>query len=163
MDLAIRIGDLPDSSLIARKIASVSIVAAGSPTYLQEHGVPKTPEDLMSMKELRYGYRSSAAWSYKAPDQSEGHVEIAPRLIATNGEFLRDAAVAGEGVLIEPRFILYENLANGSLVEILPDYTWPQLIAYAVYPPTRHLSARVRTFVDFLAERFCGTPYWKAK
>ncbi len=163
MDLAIRIGDLPDSSLIARKIASISIVAAASPSYLQVHGNPKTPEDLMRMRELRYGYRSSSAWPYKAPDQSEGHIEIPSRLIATNGDFLRDAAVAGEGVLIEPRFILYKNLEDGSLVEILPEYTWPQLVAYAVYPPTRHLSARVRTFVDFLVERYHGTPYWESK
>ena len=163
MDLAIRIGDLPDSSLIARKIASVSIVATASPAYLQVNGHPETPEDLKQMQELRYGYRNSSAWPYEAPDQSEGQIEIPSKLIATNGDFLRDAAVAGEGVLIEPRFILYKNLEDGSLVEILPEYTWPQLVAYAVYPPTRHLSVRVRTFVDFLVERYHGTPYWESK
>ncbi len=163
MDLAIRIGDLPDSSLIARKIAVVSMVAAASPAYLKEHGVPETPEDLEKLKELRYGYRSSAAWPYKAPDHSEGDIEMSPRLMATNGDFLRDAALAGEGVLIEPRFILYKNLEDRSLLEILPDYTWPELTAYAVYPPTRHLSARVRTFVDFLVERYRGIPYWEKK
>ena len=84
-----------------------------------------------------------------------------PRLRATNGEFLRDAAIAGEGILIEPRFIIYENLRDGSLVEILPSYLWPELSAYAVYPPTRHLSVRVRAFVNFLIERYKGTPYWE--
>jgi DNA-binding transcriptional LysR family regulator len=163
VDLAIRIGDLPDSSLIARKIAALSIVAVASPSYLEEHGVPQTPEDLKNLKELRYAYRSAAAWSYKAPDQSEGHVEMSPKLSATNGDFLRDAAVAGQGVLIEPRFIVYKNLENGSLLEILPDYEWPRLTAYAVYPPTRHLSVRVRAFVDFLIERYRGTPYWEER
>ena len=161
IDLAIRIGDLPDSSLIARRIASISMVAVASPAYIKKHCHPETPADLAKMKELRFGYRRAQAWPFTAPDQSEGSVEIPPRIIATNGDFLRDAAVAGEGVLIEPRFILYKNLADGSLVELLPDYVWPELTAYAVYPPTRHLSARVRTFVDFLIARYQGTPYWE--
>lgn len=161
MDLAIRIGELPDSSLIARKIASVSTVAAASPKYLEQHGIPQTPEDLKALKELRYGYRPIAAWTYRDPDGVEGQIEMRPRLRATNGEFLRDAAIAGEGILIEPRFIIYENLREGSLVEILSDYKWPELSAYAVYPPTRHLSVRVRAFVNFLAERYKGIPYWE--
>lgn len=161
MDLAIRIGDLPDSSLIARKIASISIIAAASPDYIKKHGKPNTPEELKDHKELRYGYRSIAAWPYKDPNGKEGQIEMKPRLRATNGEFLRDAAIAGKGVLIEPRFIIYENLRDGSLVELLPDYQWPQLSAYAVYPHTRHLSVRVRAFVNFLAERYKGTAYWE--
>lgn len=161
MDLAIRIGDLPDSSLIARKIAAMSMVAAASPTYLKEHGEPQTPDGLKAHRELRYGYRPTSIWPYKTPDGVEGQIEMTPRLRATNGEFLRDAAIAGEGILIEPRFIIHENLRDGSLVEILPSYRWPELSAYAVYPPTRHLSVRVRAFVNFLIERYKGTPYWE--
>ena len=161
MDLAVRVGDLPNSSLIARKIATMSMVVAASPTYLKEHGEPQTPDDLKAHKELRYGYRPASAWSYKTPDGVEGQIEMTPRLRATNGEFLRDAAIAGEGILIEPRFIIFENLRDGSLVEILPRYQWPELSAYAVYPPTRHLSVRVRAFVNFLIERYKGTPYWE--
>jgi len=161
MDLAIRIGDLPDSSLIARKIAAMSIVAAASPRYLKEHGEPRTPDELTAHKELRYGYRQSSIWPYKTSEGVEGKIEMTARLRATNGEFLRDAAIAGEGILIEPRFILYENLRDGSLVEILPNYQLPELSAYAVYPPTRHLSVRVRAFVNFLVERYKGTPYWE--
>ena len=100
MDLAIRIGDLPDSSLIARKIATMSMVAAASPTYLKEHGEPQTPDDLKAHKELRYGYRPTSIWPYKTPDGVEGQIEMTPRLRATNGEFLRDAAIAGEGILL---------------------------------------------------------------
>jgi DNA-binding transcriptional LysR family regulator len=161
MDLAIRIGSLPDSSLIARKIAALSTVATASPAYLKEHGTPQSPDDLKTHKELRYGYRTNASWFYKTPDGAEGKIEMSPRLRATNGEFLRDAAVAGEGVLIEPRFIIYENLRDGSLIEILPGYQWQDITAYAVYPPTRHLSVRVRAFVNFLIERYKGTPYWE--
>jgi len=161
MDLAIRIGDLPDSSLIARKLASVSIVAVASPTFLKKHGTPKTPEDLKALRELQYGHRSTSTWPYKGPNGIEGKIEMKPRLRATNGEFLRDAAIAGEGVLIEPRFIIYESLRDGSLVELMPDYKWPELTAYAVYPPTRHLSVRVRAFVSFLVKRYKGIPYWE--
>ena len=161
VDLAIRIGDLPDSSLIARKIASLSTVAVASPAYLQERGMPQTPDDLRALKELRYSYRPSSTWTFKAPDGREGTIEMAARLRATNGEFLRDAAIAGEGLLIEPRFIVYESLKDGSLIEILSDYQWPELSAYAVYPPTRHLSARVRAFVEFLVDRYSGAPYWE--
>ena len=163
LDLAIRIGDLTDSSLVARKIASLSTVAVASPAYLLENGMPQSPDDLRRFKELRYSYRASGAWSFTAPDGEEGTIEMPVRLRATNGEFLRDAAVAGEGFLIEPRFILYENLKDGSLVEILPGYHWPKLSAYAVYPPTRYLSARVRSFVDFLADRYSEVPYWETQ
>ena len=162
MDLAIRIGNLPDSTLVARKLASISTVVTASPAYLKKHGTPKTPEDLKLFKELRYGYRPITAWPYKGPDGVEGRVDMKPRLRATNGDFLRDAAVAGEGVLIEPRFIIHENLRDGTLVEILSDYQWPQLTAYAVYPPTRHLSVRVRALVNFLLERYKGKPYWES-
>ncbi|PCI53144.1 MAG: LysR family transcriptional regulator [Alphaproteobacteria bacterium] len=161
MDLAIRIGDLADSSLLARKITALSTVAVASPAYLKQHGTPQTPDDLKAHKELRYGVRANTSWSYKTPNGVEGQIKMVPRLRATNGDFLRDAAVAGEGILIEPRFITYEALRDGSLVEILPDYQWQQVTAYAVYPPTRHLSVRVRAFVDFLIERYKGTPYWE--
>jgi DNA-binding transcriptional LysR family regulator len=161
IDIAIRIGDLPDSSLIARKIATLSTVAVASPAYLQKHGTPQAPGDLRSHKELRYSYRPSSSWTIKLPNGIKTTIEMGARLHATNGEFLRDAAIAGEGILIEPRFILYENLKNGTLIEVLPNYQWSELSAYAVYPPTRHLSVRVRAFMEFLADRYSGIPYWE--
>ncbi len=160
MDVAVRIGDLPDSSLIARKLANICMVAAASPAFLNQNGVPQSAKDLKGIPHLAYGYRPSSIVDYTSPDGTEGKTELKPRLRATNGEFLRDAAVVGEGILLVPRFIIFENLRDGSLVEILPDYHWPEISAYAVYPPTRHLSARVRAFVDFIADRFKGTPYW---
>lgn len=160
MDMAIRIGDLPDSSLIARKLAPICTAVCASPAYLKRHGTPKIPNDLQAHKELRYGYRKSATWFYHGPDGQKGHIEMQPRVRATNGEFLRDAALAHQGVLIEPRFIIFKELRSGALVEILKDYQFSEIGAYAVYPPTRHLSVRVRTFVDFLVERFKGKPYW---
>ncbi len=161
LDLAIRIGNLPDSNLIARKFSNITRTACASPDYLQRHGTPKTPKELENHKEIAYGYRGSSSHSFTAPNGSRGSIELPPRLHATNGEFMRDVALAGEGVLIAPHFIVYKNLHDGSLVEIMPDYKWDELAAYVVYPPTRHLSARVRAFVDFLVLHCQGTPYWE--
>jgi len=161
LDLAIRIGDLPDSNLIARKFANISTVACASPDYLTQHGTPLMASELKNHKEIAYGFRRSNIRNYIRQDGSQGQVEMTPRLHSTNGEFMRDATLAGKGISIIPRFIIYKNLQNGSLIKILPEYKWADLAAYVVYPPTRHLSKRVRAFVDFLVERCQGTPYWE--
>ncbi len=82
------------------------------------------------------------------------------RLAASSGDFLIRAAIAGEGLILHPTFYIHEALRSGKLVRVLSDHAWPELSAYAVYPPTRHLSSRVRTFIDFVAERLAGEPYW---
>lgn len=161
MDLAVRIGVLEDSNLIARKFADISTVVCASPDYLTKHGHPQTPDDLAGHKELAYGYRRSSINHYTGPDGKRGQVELKARLHATNGDFMKDAAIAGEGILFIPRFIVYESLNDGSLVEILGDYDWGRLGAYVLYPPTRHLSSRVRAFVDHLVEKCRGTPVWE--
>jgi DNA-binding transcriptional LysR family regulator len=79
---------------------------------------------------------------------------------ANNGDSLRQAAEGGHGIVLEPSFILHRSIEERTLIPILADFQWPTLYAHAVYPRTRHLSRRVRTFVDFLAERFAGVPYW---
>ncbi|PHR61555.1 MAG: LysR family transcriptional regulator [Robiginitomaculum sp.] len=161
MDLAIRIGSLPDSSMIARKIAPISAVICASSDYLRAHGTPQTPEDLQTHLELRYGNKIKGGWSYTGPDGKTGQVDMKHRLRSTSGDFLRDAAIANQGICFLPRFIVYQNLANGKLVELLSDYHFASINAYAIYPHTRHLSTRVRTFVDFLVEQYKGTPYWE--
>ncbi len=160
-DLAIRIGELRDSGLVARKLAPIKSVACASPEFIKRNGLPKTPQDLEAFQELRYSNRSEQGWAYTAPDGTPGRIKMSSTLSASNGEFLRDAALAGRGVVIEPCFIVHNELRDGSLVELVPDYEWAILGAYAVYPPTRHLSSRVRAFVDFLVERYKGTPYWE--
>lgn len=160
-DLAIRIGRLEDSTLIARRLASIKIVACASPDFLSKHGIPVSPDDLESLPELRYSHRKNQFWSYRGPNGQEGKIKTSSHFCATNGEFLRDAALAHQGFVIEPCFILHNELRCGQLVEILPEYTWSPVAAYAVYPPTRHLSNRVRAFVDYLIQRYDGIPYWE--
>lgn len=159
-DLAIRIGALDDSGLIARKLAPINFVACASPDFLKVHGYPKTPLDLEHMPELRFSYRPKDSWTYTGPRGDSGQIKMVSKLSGTNGEFLRDGALAGQGVTILPCFIIHNELRDGSLVDLLPDYEWDTLSAYAVYPPTRHLSTRVRAFVDFLVTRYKGQPYW---
>lgn len=159
-DVAIRIGNLEDSSLIARKLAPIATVACASPEFLERNGIPTTPHDLQACLEIRYLHRLDDSWAYIGPGNLAGKIRMQSKLAGTNGTFLRDAALQGEGVLIVPSFIVYNELRRGTLIKLLPDYTWERLALYAVYPPTRHLSRRIRTFVDFLIDRYHGQPFW---
>ena len=160
-DVGLRIARMQDSTLIARRLAAIHGVLCASPDYLARHGTPASPADLREHACL--GYSNAAdpgTWTFVDADGKSVSVRIQPRLLANNGTFLCQAAIAGQGVTLQPTFIAYTAIERGELVPILTDYHWPELNAYAVYPQTRHLSRRVRVFVDFLAERFSGVPYW---
>jgi DNA-binding transcriptional LysR family regulator len=160
-DLAIRIGNLADSSLIARRLAPIQAVICASPAYLERMGTPQAPDELIQHQCLVYTLVPD--WQYWHISDTKGHVirtKLQPYLKASSGELLRDAAVAGHGITLLPSFIAYNELEQGILIPLLTDYTFSQFNAYAIYPQTRHLSQRVRTFVDFLVKRFEGTPYW---
>jgi len=160
-DLAIRIATLADSSLIARRLAPIRHAVCASPDYLARHGIPTTAADLSHHVCLAYSNLADPGlWSYRGPDGQPGQVQVPVRLAASSGDFLIRAAIAGEGLIMHPTFYLDEALRTGKLVKVLTDHTWPELSAYAVYPPTRHLSTRVRAFIDFVAERLAGEPYW---
>lgn len=160
-DLAIRIARLEDSSLIARRLAPIRSGVYASPDYLARHGTPRTAADLKDHACLVYSNpRDPDVWRYTAPDGRGGAVGVQSRLCASSGEFLLEAALAGWGLILSPTFYVHGALKAGRLVPVLTDHAWPELSAYAVYPPTRHLSGRVRAFIDFLAERLAGEPYW---
>lgn len=161
-DLAIRIADLNDSSLIARRLTAIRFIACASPQYLLKHGTPDTPQDLLNHDFLHYGNRSDSIWNYRDKNGKENRIRLHHILSANNGSFLREIGITGQGVLIEPTFIVYKAIESGKLVPILQDYQWQSINAYAVYPPTRHLSHRVRVFIDFLTHRFGDEPYWDA-
>jgi len=160
-DLAVRIADLQDSTLIARRLAPVRHVVCASPGYLAAHGAPRHPAELADHACLVYANAPTPdLWDYVGPDGRAGRVQVRARVKANNGDCLRQAAEDGHGIIMGPTFILYRAIERGALVPLLTDCRWPALNAYAVYPRTRHLSRRVRAFVDFLAERFSGVPYW---
>ena len=161
MDLALRIGHLKDSSLIARRLFDARTVIAASPHYVKTHGAPQTPEDLVDHDCLVYSNLADPdRWSWKDEKGKDRVVKVNTVLRASSGDFLANAAAHGLGIVIQPTFLAAEAIRRGNLVPILTDYEWPVSPAFAVYPPTRHLSYRVRAFIDFLVERFSGTPQW---
>ena len=161
-DVGIRIASLKDSSLIARKIAKVSTVVCASPDYLKQRGRPTKPEELTHHSCLTYGHLDHPShWLFVNKRGNEHIVNVNCTMQANNGIFLNNAAIAGLGVVRLPTFIAYDAIAKGDLIPILQDYSVANVNAYAVYPQTRHLSQRVRRFIDFLVERFSGNPYWE--
>jgi len=160
-DLAIRIGELKDSSLIARRLFESRTVVCASQDYLEKFGRPRTPAELAEHACLVYGNLSDPGkWVCRDARGKRHAVDVNVALTATSGDFLCNMAIHGAGVAIQPTFIAGRAICEGHLVPILTEYEWPATPAYAVYPPTRRLSSRVRAFIDFLAQRFEGVPYW---
>ena len=160
-DLAIRIANLPDSSLIARRLAPIQQVVFASPDYLDHYGTPKSPDELQHHQCLAYSLINDyKTWRFQDNNSQEIKISITPHLKARVGEFLRDAAVNRQGISVLTTFIVYKEIESGALVPVLTDYIPNPISAYAIYPQTRHLSQRVRQFVDFLVKRFEGVPYW---
>ena len=161
VDVAVRIGHLRDSSLIARKLFDARIVIAASPHYLHMHGTPESPDDLKDHDCLVYSnLEDPDRWSWTDSTGKRHAVDVKSTMRASSGDFLTNAASHGLGIVSQPTFLASESIRRGNLIPILTDYEWPVTPAYAIYPPTRHLSYRVRAFIDFLVERFAGTPQW---
>jgi DNA-binding transcriptional LysR family regulator len=154
-DLAIRIGESPTQNLIARKLGETRLVPCAAPVYLREHGAPGTPVDLERHACLTYEYLPQrGTWRFQDPAGGDHTVRVTGPVHANNGDMLAAAAVEGIGIAMEPDFIVDADVAAGRLVRVLADYVPAPTNVYAVYPSRRHLSAKVRAFVDFLAERF---------
>ena len=161
VDLAVRIGRLADSSLIAKRLFEARTVVCGSEKYFERHGMPETPDDLRMHQCLVYGNLAEPSiWVCKDKNENQHSVDVNVAMKVTSGDFLCAAAIQGLGITLQPTFIAGDAISCGDLVPILTDYQWPVSPAYAVYPPTRHLSYRVREFIDFLAEHFSGLPSW---
>ena len=154
-DLAIRVSNLDDSSLIARPLARVRDRLCASPDYLLRHGVPQHPDELAQHDCLIYTLINQPhLWEYQGPDGQPGKVRIKGSLRANNGDILTDAAVHGMGITRQPEFLLLQALESGQLQTILDDYRWSCLDVSAVYPVRRHVPGKVRVFVDYLVDFF---------
>mgnify|MGYP003703463705 FL=1 len=160
-DLAVRISDMPDSSLVTRRLAGSAVVMCAAPDYLHEHGHPRTLEDLAHHHIIAYSYwRQGDTWSFDSP-QGRQAVLTRPRLRANNGDICRAAALAGQGIVLQPTFLVGEDIQQGRLVRVLPELVAPELGVYAVYPSRKHLSAKVRALVDFLSDAFRDCAGWQ--
>jgi DNA-binding transcriptional LysR family regulator len=158
-DLAVRIGQLPASSLISRKLASTRMVLCASPDYLQRRGEPAHPDQLLQHDVISYSLFSSGEnWSFTGPD-GQVSVKVAPRVRTNSGDTCRAAALHHQGVVLQPTFIVGADLAQGTLREIMPGYRSIELGVYAVYPTRKFVSPKVRLLIDFLVEAFAA-PAW---
>lgn len=151
-DAAIRLGQLEDSGLVARRVASFGGRLVASPAYLQKRGAPKSPDDLLAHDAIN---RVNDEW----PLQHEGRViTIHPRarFTADNGAALVPAALAGLGIALLPDFLIEEHIASGALVALLPEYPMPEAGVYVVRPPGGNASCKVRVLIDIMVEKFGG-------
>jgi DNA-binding transcriptional LysR family regulator len=158
-DMAIRIGDPPDSSLIARRLASARLVLCASPAYLDRSGRPEKPADLTRHACLVYAdLRSPRTWRFTDPDGHAETVQISGPFSCNNPQLLVSLAIAGHGLILWPSFAVGADILAGRLVPLLTQWRSRELTIRALYPHRALLTAKVRTFVDFLAERFEPEP-----
>jgi DNA-binding transcriptional LysR family regulator len=160
-DLAIRIGRLKDSSLVARRLAPCRTAVCAAPSYLEAHGIPRTLDDLKNHNCLGYTLPSAiGANRWVFGPEGDIVVPVKGNLRANNGDALLAAALAGQGLIYQPTFLVGDGLRDGSLVRILPGDPTYELGIHAVFPSGRQAPAKVRAFVEFLAGRFEPEPDW---
>ncbi|MAJ65116.1 MAG: LysR family transcriptional regulator [Micavibrio sp. TMED2] len=160
-DVAIRIGELADSSLIARKLNVCRRVLCASPDYLQKHGTPESLRDLGRHNCLLYTLSPKLnEWRFIDAEGTAHSVRVDGSLQANNGDVLRLAAIGGHGIVLQPTFIVGPDIKNGKLVPILTDYMPTEINIHLVYPHNRYLTAKVRSFIDFMVAHFKGAPPW---
>ena len=160
-DLALRIIPIPDSSLIIRRLAGFRFTVCGAPGYLAQRGTPVELADLAAHNCLIFSDSPfGKEWRFFAEDGTEQGVPLSGNFRANSAEALRLAAVAGQGLMHAPRFLVADDLAAGRLVPVLTGFRTAELSINAIYPHRRHLSAKVRIFIDLLAEHFRKTAAW---
>lgn len=158
-DLAVRIARRLDPGLVARPMATARLVACASPDYVLRRGMPRSPRDLARHDCLTYAYTTPHVWRFTRRGKTE-EIKVTGPLHSNNGAILAAAAAEGNGICLEPAFIVDDLLRGGKLVRLLPGWETDLFTIYAVYPSRTHLPAKVRTFVDYLVEHFHQRTSW---
>jgi len=151
-DLALRAGSLEDSSMIARRLGDSRLLLCAAPSYLERHGSPQNPKELQEHSCLAYPGSDGRSILQFSSSNNLSQVEINGRLVANSMDTLRESAIAGLGIAALPSSLCHESLKSGELVEIMPEWQLPAGGIYAVYPSQRHLTLKVRSFIDFIVE-----------
>jgi DNA-binding transcriptional LysR family regulator len=160
-DMALRIARGGSTSHVARKLAASHNIVCAAPAYLERHGRPRVPADLLQHRCVGYSYWASANEWHFFDDDGIGHTVKVPCVMhANNGDTVRAAALGGVGIIAQPTFLIGADLRAGRLLPLLPGFRLPDIDVLAVYPSRRHLSAKVRVMIDFLVEAFKDTPPW---
>ncbi len=160
-DVAIRGGTLPDSALIARKLAPLHSVLCAAPDYVARHGQPSEPADLLNHNCIHYSYSSGvAAWTFLGPNEPVT-VRTSGTYQINNSEALREVLIGKCGIGRLPTFVAGPDILSGRLIRVLPQFRMPSQSLYSVFPERRHMPAKVRVFLDFAIEQFgADQPYW---
>jgi DNA-binding transcriptional LysR family regulator len=160
IDVAIRTREVePDSNITVRRLGQTRRILAASPRYLAQHGRPQTLDDLQRHKLLIYTHANNPNELRFTRDGTSTTLNVKGLLESNDGQILRAAALDGMGILVQPTYILYEDMVAGRLVPVLDDWELPRLTINLAYPSRKHLSAKVRTFIDFMAEHFARMNY----
>jgi DNA-binding transcriptional LysR family regulator len=167
-DVAVRIGALVDSTLIARKLAPQRRILVASRDYLDAHAPPKTPDGLIHHECLLFALQPTGAWYYRPEDDPDGEpteIAVGGHMRANDSETLRDAALSGVGVALLPTWLVGKDVREQRLVTVLSEWEWliapgPERAVWAVYPPKKIVSPKVKAFLTFLFQRFGQPPYW---
>jgi DNA-binding transcriptional LysR family regulator len=161
IDLAIRTLPPPDSTLIVRRLTTWRHVLCCSPDYLERHAAPSKPSDLAQHNCLRYSlYPFGDEWRFTTPTGDIDTVRVSGNLITNSGDALRIAAISGEGLFLSPGFVAAEDLEAGRLVPVMTEYRPVEFAINAIYQHRQHLSVKVRSFIDLLAERITQHRHW---
>ncbi|TYK67079.1 LysR family transcriptional regulator [Colwellia echini] len=159
IDVALRVGKLESSSLIAKKITPINLAIYASPDYLKKHGTPNSPIELQGHTYLKYN-NSESSMLFSQFGIEYKKLGLNEKIVTNNGDFLVNAAVYDEGIIIQPTFIAGEAFAAGKLKQILVGYEPAPLALYAVYANRKFLAGKVRTFIDFVSQFYGDVPYW---
>jgi DNA-binding transcriptional LysR family regulator len=160
-DLAIRISRAGSTDHAARKLATSRNILCASPAYLARSGHPATPAGLIDHRCIGYTYAATGdEWQLIDSDNNPHPVRVNCHMHTNNGDTARAAALAGQGVIWQPTFLVGNDLRAGTLVRVLPEYHLPEIDVLALYPSRRHLSAKTRAVIDFLVDAFGGVPPW---
>jgi DNA-binding transcriptional LysR family regulator len=153
-DVAIRITRRIDPQLVSRRLASARMVLCASPAYLETHGIPAHPRDLAAHSVFAYSYFATGdVWTFEGPDGAAS-VRVSPRIHTNSGDTCRAAALDGQGIVLQPDFLVGRDVASGALVELMPDYRSIELGVHAVYATRKHMPMKTRRLIDFLVEAF---------
>ncbi|MGO7167054.1 LysR family transcriptional regulator [Rhizobium leguminosarum] len=160
-DLVMRTVPPPDSSLVARKLTPWRHMLVCSPAYFESHPMPKTPAEVADHNCLQYAYYPYGdEWRFEDGDGNKESVKISGNVVSNSAEMLRFLTLTGRGIFLAPSFVVFDDIAEGRLVKIMPDYRPVEFNINAVYPNRSHLPTKVRLFIDLLAERFAEHRKW---
>lgn len=158
-DVAVRIARLPSSSLVSRRLSSTRMILCASPAYLKTHGTPRQPSELAGHAILAYSLLSMGdSWEFEGP-QGPVAVKVEPRMRSNSGDTCRAVALRHQGLVIQPSFLVGDDVKSGALVELMPDYRSIEMGIYAMYPTRKHVLPKVRLLIDYLVDAFKVKPW----